>query len=319
MVGWLATAVFAVAVAVFGAPASAVDSSNIATHGAAGPVPRSQIIVVARVTRSATKHQPRLEAFGDWLAGRLKDQGIVAGAGTVVRNPREMVSLLREGRVDIVSESVLTAFRYEEEAGAEIIRHEWRDSRPYYQTVFITRRQAQLFTLKDLVGKRVAFEDRGSTTGFLLPVAVMMAGGLKPVELPGPDAPVPEGAVGYVFTGSETNISAWTASGLVDAGAYSNRDWDRKSSNPNRYRDKMRVFHVTMPLLHSVIIVRRGISPELRRAIGAALDAFAAAPDAIGVRDQYYDVARFDPIEGKIAADLNEARTLYRSIRRMFD
>lgn len=315
--GKFATALLLAGVA-FVQPVFADESVNVAMH-TGGNAARHQIVVVARVAHSASKHQPRLEAFGDWLAKHLKGEGIVAGAGVVARSPKEMISFLREGQVDVVSESVLTAIRYEQAAGAEILRHEWRDGRPYYQTVFITLRGAPLFTLQDLVGKRIAFEDRGSSTGFLLPLAVMLRAGLKPVVIPDPEAPVPEGTVGYVFAGSETNISAWTAAGLVDAGAYSNRNWDSKKSNPRRYRNKMRVFHVTMPLLHSVILVRRGLRPELRRAIGAALDAFAAAPDAIPIREEYYDVARYDPITGEAARDLAEARMLYRSVRDLFD
>ncbi len=278
-------------------------------------VPRDRTVIVGRVARSASTQQPRLEAFADWLATRLGDHGIVAGDGLAARNAREMIAFLRDGKVDVVSESVLTALAYEEITGAEIVRHEWRHGWPYYQSVFITQRASSTFALSDLAGRTIAFENRGSTSGFLLPLAMLIRAGLKPVELPIAGMPVPEGTVGYVFAGSGANISAWVAGGVVQTGAYSNRDWDSNRRTPGHYRDKMRVFHVTEPLLHSVIVLRAGLAPGLRRAILGALDGFMSAHDAPGVRELYYRVTRFDPIEGRAAEDLAEARELYRLVR----
>lgn len=286
---------------------------------AAADEARARTVIVARVARSARKHQPRLDAFAGWLASRLGEAGIIAGAGYVARNPREMITLFKEGRIDVVSESILTALRYEDETGAEIARHEWRDGEPYYQSVFIAHNRGSVYSLKDLVGRRIAFEDRGSTSAFLLPLAVMIRAGLKPVEMPRHDAPVPAGAVGYVFAGSETNISAWVAGGIVEVGAYSNRDWDRKKANPNRYRKHMRVFQVTQPLPRSMLLLRSGIKPALRRAILQALDEFGTARDAVEVRDRYYDVARFAPISGALVGDIADARDVYRTVRHFLE
>lgn len=279
-------------------------------------IPRDKVVVVGHVSISASKHQPKLEAFADWLAPRLRREGIVAGAGIVARSAREMVALLRRKQVDIVSESVLTAVMYEQRAGAEIIMNEWKDGQPYYQTVFIAPRRSLIFGLRDLVGKRLAFQDGGSTTGFLLPVATLIQAGLRPVELTGPKAVVPAGAVGYVFARSESNISAWTASGLVDAGAYSNLDWERKKSNPKRFRHKLRIFYVTRPLMHAVVLVRPGMAPALKKAIIAALEGFETDSSAVGVHETYYDVTRFTPIVGKAERDLAQARAIYGIVRR---
>ncbi len=307
-------AVLALALPVHAAAVGAEEEGGVFVRNGK-TIPRSKVLVVGGVSNSATKHQPKLEAFADWLAPRLKRQGIVAGAGIVVPNIGAMVELLRRGRVDIVSESVLTAMIYEERAGAEILMAEWKDGRPYYQTVFIAPRKSAIFQLEDLVGRRLAFEDRGSTTGFLLPLAALLRAGLKPVALENAESPVPEGTVGYVFARSESNISAWTASGLIDAGAYSNRDWERKKTNPKRFRNKLRIFHVTPPLIHAVVVARVGMAPGLKKAVIDALNQFGTSSDAISVRDTYYGVARFASITGRTAKDLDEARAIYQSMR----
>lgn len=279
-------------------------------------ISRDKVVVIGRVSMSASKHQPKLEAFGDWLAPKLRREGIVAGAGIVARSAREMVTLLRRGRVDVVTESVLAAIMYERRAGAEIIMDEWKDGEPYYQTVFIAPRRSTIFRLRDLVGKRLAFQDRGSTTGFLLPVATLIRSGLRPAALANPKAAVPSGTIGYIFARSAANISAWTASGLVDAGAYSNLDWERKKSDPKHFRHKLRIFHVTQPLMHAVVLVRPGMAPALKKAIIAALKGFETDPGAVGLHETFYDVTRFVPITGKVKRDLAQARAVYDIVHR---
>ena len=112
-------AVLALALPVHAAAVGAEEEGGVFVRNGK-TIPRSKVLVVGGVSNSATKHQPKLEAFADWLAPRLKRQGIVAGAGIVVPTIGAMVEMLRRGRVDILSESVLTAMIYEERAGAEI-------------------------------------------------------------------------------------------------------------------------------------------------------------------------------------------------------
>ncbi|MFT5540051.1 MAG: phosphonate transport system substrate-binding protein [Alphaproteobacteria bacterium] len=153
---------------VWGPLAREVEAAEPRAVAKDAPIPRQQVLVVARVSRRVARHQPRVEAFADWLASQMAHVGIRAGEGHIARSPKEMIDLLRAGRVDVVSESVLTALSYEDKAGAEILFHEWRSQRPYYQTVFITSRATKFFSLNDLRGRRIAFEDRGSTSGYLI-------------------------------------------------------------------------------------------------------------------------------------------------------
>lgn len=286
---------------------------------AAAAVPRHQLLVVGRVSRRAMVHQPRLEALADWLAPRLSHVGIRAGAAVIARNPEEMIELLRHDRVDVVSDSVLSMLHLEARAGAEPLMLEWRNGQSHDQTVFFAARTSQIFSLRDLVGRRLALEDRTSTTGFMLPLSLMLAGGLEPVALESVSTLVPEGRVGYVFGHSEANISAWVASGVVAAGAFSIRDWENKRTNPVHYREKMRLFYMSPPLLRSILAVRPNLPGGLKTALARALRDFATDDDAEAARARYYRVSKFTPITGRVAQDLGEARRIYRQIRPLLD
>lgn len=310
----------ALAVAATLAMSGAAAAQAVPAHGpsAAAP-PRDQVLVMGRVARRASSHQPRLEAMADWLASRLAGVGIRAGAGLVVRTMPEMVTALKEGRVDIVSESILPALAYEDRVGAEIFMLEWRDGLAFYHGVFITRRDSPILALGDLAGKRIAFEDRGSTTGFALPMAALRAAGLKPIELNDVADPVPAGHVGYVFALSEANIAAWTADGRVDAGAYSNRDWERRRATPKRYRQMMRIFHSTNPLPRSVLVLRPGLPAARRAALVAAFKEYNVSGQLVALRKTYYDVDQFAAVDAATDKTIGAARALYRDLRALMD
>lgn len=289
----------------------------------AGPkeatVPRHQLLVIGRVSMRPHVHQPRLEALADWLVPHLADVGIRAGAAVIARTPEDMIRLLRRGEVDIFSESALSILRYEEKAGVRLLMHEWRNGLSHDQSVFFTGRTSQIFSLRDLKGRRVALEDPTSTTGFLMPLLEVIGAGLKPVALKTADVPVPAGHVGYVFGHREANIAAWVAGGIVDVGAFSIRDWENPRTNPLRYRKAMRIFHVSPPLLRSILAVRANLDAALVDGLVAALGKFATDGAAETMRATYYGVSQFVPIEGPVAQDMEAARRIYRRIRPLLD
>ena len=58
------------------------------------------------------KQLPGLEVMANDLAERLSDVGIQRGVALVAKGNTEMIGLLREGAVDIVSETVFSGIRF---------------------------------------------------------------------------------------------------------------------------------------------------------------------------------------------------------------
>ena len=296
-------------------PIGAGDTGGAIARLAIEARPRDRLIILGKVSNRASRAQKRLEAMADWLAVRLRPLGIKAGRGRIAGSLGEMRHFLKTGKVDIVTESILGALDMEARAGARILLHERREGRSSYRTVFITRRGSGINSLAGLAGKRIAFEDRGSTSSFLLPMALLRGAGQKMAPLDGPFDEVPPGRVGYVFSGEEINVAAWTARGLVDAGAFSTRDWNEPKITPKRFRDELRTFLVSRPLIRAVVMVRGGMRPQLVRAIERALLEFGSAPDADAVRRKYYGVSHYDKLDGKLRVALEDARKIYESVK----
>jgi phosphonate transport system substrate-binding protein len=79
--------------------------------------------------------------------------------------------------------------------------------------------------LADLVGKKIAFEDQGSFSGYFLPRYLMEKERLPLVELPSIHHPVDPDAINYVFARTEKNIALWVDKGITAAGAVNTSDW----------------------------------------------------------------------------------------------
>ena len=159
---------------------------------------RDGTFVVGAVSSNPKRRIPLLEAFANYLAPKLKDLGVQRSAARVLPNNMEMVMALRNGSVDLTSETVFSALYYSEEAGADILLREWKKGISAYHTVFITRRDSPIRSIDDLRGKWVAFEDPGSTSGFLLPLSIILDHGLKVAEDRPIDTPLVDG-VTYQF------------------------------------------------------------------------------------------------------------------------
>ena len=187
--------------------------------------PREKTIIVGRVTESPKKHFVKLQKMAHYLAERLANPGLVAGRVVMAKNADQMAHMLRDGQVDIVSETPFSAVKWVDGVGAEPLAREWKKGVASYRTVFISRKSDGVTTLAGLRGRKIAFEDPGSTSAFLIPLAMLRLAGLDTVELTNVRDSVPAGKAGYAFTQGEVNI-----------GKRSVRPWNRRHRNHHPHR-----------------------------------------------------------------------------------
>ena len=95
-------------------------------------------IILGRVSSNPRKTYPRLERMVGYLVHRLKPLGITRGKVVIAKNNRKMMRLLRSGRVDFLSETVMTALYFEKNAQAEIMLREWKKNTGWYWNIIFT-------------------------------------------------------------------------------------------------------------------------------------------------------------------------------------
>jgi phosphonate transport system substrate-binding protein len=267
--------------------------------------------VFARNSGNPRRDAQRFQPFADYLAPRLHDVGIGAVTIRFANSLDQMLSLVRAGAVDVLSDTIYGTLVCREQAGTETVLLEHRGGQPYYHSVLFAREDSAIAGLGDLLGRRIAFEDRASTSSYILPVSVLRAAGLPLVEL-APHDPVPPDRVGYTFAGSELNVSTWVHRRLADAGALSNLDWMTPRAVPDPVRSALRVFHQSPPVIRALLSVRPGLDPLVRGAMIDALLRMHEDEDGRAALRGYYGIARFAPIAGEAEQMLAASSALLR-------
>ena len=271
---------------------------------------RASILTIARVSGNPRKHYNALGALGAYMAPRLADVGVRSYQVRLARDIEEMTEWLRSGEVDLVMETPFSAIAFEQDAGAELLLRAWKGGLPGYRTVFFARKDSSIFSLADLRGKVIAFEDAGSTSGFLVPFTAMLHDGLllKP-HLPGEEHHTGS-EVRYLFAGSELNVAAWVARGRVDAGAFSDLDWNNASKMPPGFKEDLTIIHQTPEIVRSLVLAREGLAEPVKRRISEVLKAMDDSVEGRVALEALYETRRFDALEGEAAKSLNYMRIL---------
>lgn len=275
-----------------------------------GPVAAAEpgVLVLGRISDDPAAHYDQLKPLLDYVIPRMRDVGIREGRVLMARDTRQMESYMRRGRVDWVTETSASAMLLETRAGARALLLTERGGVDTYHTVFIARRDSGISSLADLRGRSVAFQNANSASAYFVPAMTLMEQGLPMEILLSPFDRPAEGSVGYLFARSEFNISIWVHKGLVDAGAFSNLDWESMQRMPESYRQDLVAFHVTDDYPRGVEMVRGDLSPEVAERLREVLADAANDPAASEALQRFFGTTRFLPITPDTRASLDVLR-----------
>jgi phosphonate transport system substrate-binding protein len=156
------------------------------------------------------------------------------------------------------------------EARLTVIRH----GLATYQSQFLARSDSKIKSLKDLNGKKIAFVDPSSTSGYLLPIKLMQDKKVVPKDV--------------VFAMKHDAVVSKIYQGEVEAGAtyYSppqNGEIDDarrlvKAQFPD-VEEKVRIVELSDPIPNDPIVFTKEMPEEIKEKISHTLQAFVLTPD----------------------------------------
>jgi len=267
-------------------------------------------IVIGCVSDNPKKNYKKFKPMADYLAAHLKDLGIVEGRILLAADADQLVRYMREGKVDLVSESAFMASYLRDNAGAEPLLLAWRKGVPKYHTVFFVRTDSGINTLADLNGKTIAFEDMRSTSAYMIPASILLREGLQLVQLDSPRDTPPPDKVGYVFSGEEINSTMLVHKGIVHAAAFSNLDWASDDDLPKAIREDMKIIYKTNSFPRAVEIVRKDLDPDIKQRIKTLLLDAHKHPDVAPILKSYRKVTQFSLLDESDHSGLDEVAKL---------
>ena len=151
---------------------------------------------------------------------------------------------------------------------------------PYYRAEIITQSNSGINALADMRGKRFAFVDPASTSGYLFPVAGLKKAGYDPQKFFGQT----------IFAGSHNNVVLAVYQGRVDAGAVFE---DARGSVQRTLPDvmqKIKVIWKSDPIPNDTVSFRKGLPEDVKAKVTNALLRFSQTPAGLDALKSLYEI-----------------------------
>lgn len=272
-------------------------------------------LVLGQISDNPKEHYARLKPLLDYVVSQMGDVGIKHGRIQMARDPQQMASYLRRGRVDWVSETVGGGMMLRANAKAEPFLLTRRNGEADYRTVIFVQKDSPIRRVEDLRGHTIALQNPWSTTAGLLPRGDILRTGIDVELLVLPDEhPAPRN-VGYVFARSERNIAAWVVRGVVSAGAMADSDLDIVKKVPASYREQIRVIHRGRSVPRGIELVGAHMPTNVRRRLREVLLAANKDPAASAALDAYFHTVEFAPLDADARTTLAHVSQLVKLVQ----
>lgn len=202
---------------------------------------------------------------------------------------------------------VLAHDKYQAEAKMTVIRH----GSATYQSQFIAKSDSGIKKIEDLAGKKLAFVDPASTSGYLLALHDLAAKNVKIKE--------------SVFAGKHDNVVSMVYQGQVDAGAtfYSPPSKNEKGESVledarrlvlTQYPDvekKVSIISLSEGIPNDPIVFRKEMPEEMKNKIVDGFIAFVATPEGKEAFKAIYGVTELKKAND---SDYESVRTMLKAL-----
>jgi phosphonate transport system substrate-binding protein len=201
---------------------------------------------------------------------------------------------------------ILAHEKYGAEARLTVLRH----GLATYQSQFIVKTGSPIKKLEDLNGKKIAYVEPASTSGYLLPVKTLNEKGIKPKEV--------------VFAGKHDNVVSMVYQGQVDAGAtfysppFKNEKGEEEMEDARRLvltqypdvKEKVSILALSEPITNDPVVFRKGMPEEMKNKIADAMLAFVATPEG---KEAFKAIYGITEIKKATDADYDAARAMLKA------
>nr|WP_159063677.1 phosphate/phosphite/phosphonate ABC transporter substrate-binding protein [Thaumasiovibrio occultus] len=252
--------------------------------------------------------------LGQYLADKMAHLGYTGAEIKVTNNFDTLARWMESGQIDMVSDTAYVAIELERHHNGEIALRRWKRGVSEYRSLFISHADSSITGLDDLQGHRIAFEDRHSTSGFFIPISVLVSHGYQLRELSSTEDSVGPDEIGYIVTADYNNftneliLASWVYQGLVDASAYSDNSTNISHQVPSSIESSIKTIFESRPFPRSLIVLRRDLPNNLKTTITDILRHAHTTPEGQRAIKLFEDTTQFDSLSEDNNLALDKAR-----------
>lgn len=256
---------------------SATPASSATGEGATAKAP-TRLTIGFVPTQEADKTSQNAAPLVAYLEKELK-MPVTAFTAT---NYAGLIEAMGSGKVDVGELPALGYVLANEQNGAKLLCQTTRDGKSTYRTQFVALASSPLKKIEEAKGKKMAFVDPGSTSGYLFPAAYLKKEGFDPEKF----------FSQTTFAGSHDAAIIAVYNGDVDVAAVYEDARNVVSRNP-AYKDvksKVKVIGYSAPIPNETFSTRADLDPALSAKIHDALLTYAKTPEGKKTLNSILDV-----------------------------
>jgi phosphonate transport system substrate-binding protein len=271
----------------------------------------SQLTWAAPIIIGSIHFEPAAEIKRFWplaryLANQLQSAGIDHGRVVVAKSVFEMAAFLREGKVDLYIDSPFTSVAVSRLSGSKFLLRRWKKGVGEYHTVIFARKDSGISRLEDLRGKKIAFEEPSSSSGYLLPKMILVEQGLKLVPKQAATDAVEPDEVGYVFSYDDESTMVWVLRRQVFAGATDNHHFLGQAKGN---LENLTIISETFSMPRHVVSYRADLPYKLVERLKEILLQMDQQEEGKKVLQEFEKTTKFDEIPDQAMLPLLKSRT----------
>ena len=259
---------------------------------------------IGSVSPEAGEEIKRFTPFANYLAHALQSEGVDQGKVVVAKSIPEMAQLLKQGKVDLYTDSPYPALAVSRLSGSKLFLRRWKKGVGEYRSVIFTRADSGVSRLEELKGKLIAFEEEYSTSGYFVPKLVMMQQGLKLVAKKNVADPVAPDEVGYIFSLDDENTMIWVVRGKVAASVMDNQTYVKQALP---HLKNLKVLYQTFSFPRHVVSHRADLPGDLLAKIKETLIQMDQSDQGKKALEKFERTIKFDEIPEQGIAPLLKA------------
>ena len=244
----------------------------------------------------------------EYAARKLAPTSELKSTVIVADNLSQLIELVERGQVDFYLESPFPTYLINRTGTGKLLLRRWKGGLSEYRGVIFTNRASRITRLEDLLGKMIAFEDPGSTSGYFLPKLLLYDKRFRVAEKPDLSAKVLGGEIGYIFAGSEKNVVTLVREEKVAAGAISNEDY---ASLDETSKSHLAVLGESGSVPRHIVSVRRNLPEAVIQRLKEILLSMHQDTEGQKILRQTDGTTKFDPLPGGEEAFRRKLNDLY--------
>lgn len=274
------------------------------------PKPR-ETIVIGTVSQDVVGAAEEYRPIADYLAEQLAEHSIKAGRVKIASRTTEMAQWMRQGKVDLFIGSPFPAFAVDQLARSEPLVSRWKKGAEKYHAVIFAKKESGITSPDELKGKTIAFINKDSTSGYLLPKAELLNRGFTLTEVEGPSSQVNPDEIGYYFALSDNALVKAVMDNTTSAAAHNESELRILMEKDGEKIGDYIFLLTTADVYRHIVTVNRHLDPAIKEKIRSALLNLHTTPEGQEILQSAKDTTRF--------SDFDPPQSAYKGIEELVE